>query len=250
MKNDEKGYVRRPLLFQIIFIVGVVVCVTATAMLFVEKEFKATSVTVTGLTYYSEEDFLNKISSAPARKNTLRFRAEQYLDGEKRIPYIEKYDYSIKGNHEIQIQVYEKILIGCIKVMGQYVYFDKDGYVTESSAERLDHIPLVKGISYDRIVMYEKLDEQKDKLYGIILNISKLIREYELPAASITFDSRGNVELELLELTVKLGKREAYEIPLQKLSEIFPKISDRALTVDLSEYQGGKEDIIARPKKE
>lgn len=243
-------YGRRPLIFRIIFVVGLLVCIISTILLLVMKEFKTTAVTVTGLSYYSEEDFLNKISSPAARKNTLRFRLEQYYEGQKRIPYIEKYDYSVVSKKEIHIQVYEKILVGCIKVMGQYIYFDKDGYVTESSEDHLYGVPIVKGLSYDRIVMHEKLDAEKDKLYGLILNITKLILAYDFPVESITFDSRGNAELEIGNLTIKLGKRNAYEIPMQKLSEIYPSIRERALIVDLADYNGGKEDIIARPKNE
>lgn len=250
MEEDEMEYSRRPVLFRIILAVGLIICVISTILLIVMKNYKTTLVTVTGLSYYTEEDFLNKISSPKARKNTLLFRLEQYYEGKKRVPYVEKYDYSVGSGHEIRIQVYEKKLVGCIKVMGQYVYFDKDGYVTESSEERLHNVPVVKGLTYDRIVMYEKLDEEKDKLYGLILNITKLIWEYGFPVESLSFDSRGNAELEIEELTIKLGKRNAYEIPMQKLSDILPSIRGRALIVDLTEYNGGKEDIIARPKNE
>jgi cell division protein FtsQ len=180
----------------------------------------------------------------------LLFRYEQFRKGETRVPYIEHYDIHTEGKNVIHIEVYEKILVGCVKVMGQYLYFDKDGYVTESSEERLPNVPLVKGLEFDRIVLYEKLKIQKDELYDVILNITKLVREYEIPAQCIIFNGKGEVELEVGDNSVSMGKRVAYDLQIQKLADILPSVSGRKLYINLSGYEGGSEDIIAKPKEE
>lgn len=228
---------------------GVAVCVIAVAvvLLFV-MVFRTERITVEGLTYYTEEAFLQKISGETARKNTILFRLEQRRNGEQRVPYVEHYDVTTEGKNVIRIQVYEKILVGCVKVMGQYLYFDKDGYVTDSSSERLPGVPLLKGLEFDRIVLYEKLRIQKDELYDVILNITKLVREYGLPADTVTFNGKGEVELEVGTLTVAMGKRPAYDLPVQKLADLFPAVSEQNLYIDLSGYEGGTGDIIAKPK--
>ncbi len=212
--------------------------------------FRTEEITVEGLSYYTEEEFLAKISGESARKNTLLFRWEQFRNGEQRVPYIEQYDVKVEGKNVIRIRVYEKILVGCVKVMGQYMYFDKDGYVTETSAEQLPGVPLVKGLEFDRIVLYDKLNIQKDELYDVILNITKLVREYEIPAECIIFNGKGEVELTVGSSSVALGRRVAYDLPIQKLADILPSVSDRNLYIDLSGYEGGTEDIIAKPKEE
>ena len=222
----------------------------AAILLLLGGVFRTESITVEGLHYYTEDEFLEMISGANARKNTLLFRWEQFRNGEKRVPYVERYDVIAEGKNGIRIQVYEKILVGCVKVMGQYLYFDKDGYVTDSSIERLTGVPLVKGLEFDRIVLYDKLKIQKDELYDVILNITKLVREYEIPAQSIVFNGKGEVELEVGNSSVALGRRSVYDVPIQKLADILPSVSDRNLYIDLSGYQGGTEDIIAKPKTE
>ncbi len=229
--------------------VSVVVIIAAVFVLFAGV-FRTEKITVEGLSYYTEAEFLEKISSEGARKNTLLFRFEQFRKGETRVPYIEHYTIQSEGKNIIRIQVYEKILVGCVKVMGQYLYFDKDGYVTESSEERLPDVPLVKGLEFDRIVLYEKLKIQKDELYDVILNITKLVREYEIPAKCIVFNGKGEVELEVGDNSVSMGKHEAYDLQIQKLADILPSVSDRKLFIDLSGYTGGSEDIIAKPKEE
>ena len=229
--------------------VSVVVIIAAVFILFAGV-FRTEKITVEGVSYYTEAEFLEKISSETARKNTLLFRYEQFRKGETRVPYIEHYDIHTEGKNVIHIEVYEKILVGCVKVMGQYLYFDKDGYVTESSEERLPNVPLVKGLEFDRIVLYEKLKIQKDELYDVILNITKLVREYEIPAQCIIFNGKGEVELEVGDNSVSMGKRVAYDLQIQKLADILPSVSGRKLYINLSGYEGGSEDIIAKPKEE
>ena len=227
-----------------------VAVILGTLVLLLYGVFRTEEITVEGLSYYTEEEFLAKISGESARKNTLLFRWEQFRNGEQRVPYIEQYDVKVEGKNVIHIRVYEKILVGCVKVMGQYMYFDKDGYVTETSAEQLPGVPLVKGLEFDRIVLYDKLNIQKDELYDVILNITKLVREYEIPAECIIFNGKGEVELTVGSSSVALGRRVAYDLPIQKLADILPSVSDRNLYIDLSGYEGGTEDIIAKPKEE
>lgn len=246
--RTEKTEVRNGIKYLIRLMAVIVIIVSVVLLL--GNLYKTEKISVEGLTYYTEEEFMNKISSETARKNTLLFRIEQFRNGEQRVPYIECYDVTAEGKNEIKIQVYEKILTGCVKVMGQYLYFDKDGYVTESSVERLPGIPIVKGLEFDRIVLYEKLKIQKDELYDSILNISKLLKEYKIPAESITFNGKGEAELELDGLTILLGRRTAYDLPIQRLADILPAVSGRKLSIDLSGYQGEEQDIIAKPKED
>lgn len=212
--------------------------------------FKTEEISVEGLSYYTEEEFLSKISGEAARKNTLLFRVEQLRNKERRVPYIERYDVTVEGNNVIKIRVYEKILVGCVKVMGQYMYFDKDGYVTETAAEQLPGVPLIKGLEFDRIVLHEKLKIQKNELYDVILNITKLVWEYEIPAQSVTINGKGEIELTVGSNSVAMGRRLSYDLPIQKLADILPSVSDRNLYIDLSGYEGGTGDIIAKPKEE
>ena len=227
-----------------------VLVILGALVLIIGGVFRTEEITVEGLSYYTQEEFLAKISSEGARKNTLLFRLEQFRNGEQRVPYIERYDVTAEGKNVIRIRVYEKIMVGCVKVMGQYLYFDKDGYVTESATELLPGIPLVKGLEFDRIMLHEKLNIQKDELYDVILNITKLVREYEIPAESITFNGKGEVELTVEGSTVAMGRRPAYDLQIQKLADVLPSVTGRKLHIDLSGYEGGTDDIIAKPKIE
>lgn len=247
MSKEGTGLSRRAK-YLIRFTTGIII-IAILAWFFVSA-YRLERIEIKGLTRYTEDEFLDIISGKTARKNTLLFRFEQKKNGQKRIPYIEKYEVKPAGNKGISIRVYEKILVGCVNVMGQYMYFDKDGYVTETTSELLPGIPLIKGLEFDRIVLYEPLKIQKNELYDVILNITKLVKEYEIPAISITFDKKGEVQLETDCLSVELGKRSAYDLQIQKLADILPTLGERKLYIDLSGYNGGEQDIIAKPKEE
>ena len=242
--TEHRGGIRHLMRF------AAVLVILGALVLFIGGIFRTEEITVEGLSYYTQEEFLAKISGEGARKNTLLFRWEQFRTGEQRVPYVERYDVTTEGKNVIKIRVYEKIMVGCVKVMGQYLYFDKDGYVTESATELLPGVPLIKGLEFDRIMLHEKLKIQKDELYDVILNITKLVREYDIPAQSITFNGKGEVELTVEGSTVAMGRRPAYDLQIQKLADILPSVSDRKLFIDLSGYEGGSDDIIAKPKEE
>lgn len=238
---------RRKRIFFFILAVGGIGLIICTAYLIIANKYPIKKITVKGLNAYSEPVFLDKISTPKARSNRLLFRLEQKMNGKKTIPYIEKYDITYE-NDTVTIQVYEKILIGCVEVMGQYLYFDRDGLVSESSPNRREDIPLIRGLEFDRIMLYQKLDIEHESRYRTILNITKLLNEVKIPTQTILFDSIGNVNLEIGSVTVQLGKREVYDIAIYKLADIYPKIEDRSVVVYLADYDGGKGNIIVNQK--
>ena len=66
----------------------------------------------------------------------------------------------------------------------------------------------------------------------------------------VIFNGKGEVELEVGDNSVSMGRRTAYDLQIQKLADILPAVSERKLYIDLSGYEGGSEDIIAKPKEE
>ena len=119
-------------------------------------KFRLDTITVIGSKYYTEQELVDRITDSPLASNTLLFYLTHRFGEQKRIPYIEQMDYVMIDTHTMEVQVYEKILVGCVKVMGQYMYFDKDGYVTDSTnltdeyarnKVRLQLLPLMQQIN-------------------------------------------------------------------------------------------------------
>ena len=132
------------------------------------------------------------------------------------------------------------------------MYFDKDGYVTDSTKDRLEQVPRIIGLEFDRILLYEKLDIQKDSLYDTILDLTKLIIHYKLPVDTIEFSTYDEVTLYIDNIKVLLGKHIMYDEALSALSGVFTatkqnELAGKELTIDMRNYEAGTEVIIAKP---
>src|SRR5690606_26754014 len=154
------------------------------------------SITIKGVTRYTPEEIQGKIIQTKYDNNTLLLYIRLKYFTEINIPFIEDIDLEILDNHSVNIIVYEKKVTGCVNFLGEYLYFDKDGIVVESSAKRLEDIPQIKGLKFDKIILHEKLEVQKDELFDIILNLTQLIDKYELDIDTISFNSKYEVTVE------------------------------------------------------
>ena len=231
---------------------SIVLALILGALLFFLITFRLDTITVIGSNYYSEQELADRMTDSPLDSNTLLFYLTHCFGEQKRIPYIEQIDYTIIDSHTIEAQVYEKILVGCVKVMGQYMYFDKDGYVTDSTQDRLSQVPCITGLEFDRILLHEKLEIQKDSLYDTMLNLTKLLWDYELPVDTIEFSAYDEVTLYIDNIKVLLGKHDMYDEAISALSGVFVAtkendLAGREMTIDMRKYEAGTEVIVAKP---
>ena len=75
------------------------------------------------------------------------------------VPFVDTMEVSLDNPHTVHIKVYEKGMLGYLYInsIGQNAYFDKDGFVVETSTEVIDGVPKITGISCEEVVLYEKL---------------------------------------------------------------------------------------------
>ncbi len=62
------------------------------------------------------------------------------------VTFIDKFQIEVIGRHTITITVYEKSMAGCVSYMDQYIYFDNDGRVLETSSEKAGGCSVYSGI--------------------------------------------------------------------------------------------------------
>ena len=109
-----------------------------------------TSVTVVNKAQsYTDEEIKNLVFTSPLDKYAVLFRLRWFLNPDEQIPFIEKVDAELIDRNSIKLTVYEKRIIGCVQVMGQFFYFDRDGLVVESSLRQVEGVPLITGLEFD-----------------------------------------------------------------------------------------------------
>ncbi len=206
-------------------------------------------VVIEGVNHYSEEEIKEKLFVKPTDRITLLFYLRQKITKEKEIPFIEKLDYEMVDKNTIKIRVYEKLVIGCVEVMGGYMYFDKDGIIVESSNERVDGVPLILGLKYDQVMLHQPLKVQKSTLFDTILDMTKLIQSHKLSVQTIQFNSSYEVTLEANGSVVLLGSRDFYDEQLAALSSILEHAGNKKYTFDLRNYSKDNTTVPAKPLK-
>lgn len=208
---------------------------------------KLEEVVIEGNTRYTDDEIKKKIITQSTDGNTLLFYLRLKHQGIESIPFVEGIDVELINKNQVKIQVYEKVVIGCIEYMGGYMYFDKDGIIVESSNNKLEEVPFVTGLKFNKIVLHDQLKIQKEELFHIILNITQLIYKYELSVHTIGINSDNEVTLRMGDIKVLLGKRDIYDEQIAQLKDLIPKAGNKKLTIDMKNFKEGQNRIIAKP---
>lgn len=207
---------------------------------------KIDKITVKGCEYYTEKEIKDKIITGIWDKNSFLLYLKYRYIGFEDIPFVEKVTVKRVSNHEVLIRVYEKSLVACVKYMSQYIYFDKDGVVLETSTDYVEGIPVISGLNFSGFSVYEKMQVEEQDIFEEILEVSQIIRRYKLDIDKIHFNDRNEVTLIAGDIKIYLGKREFYDEPIAALSEILPTALKEKLkgNINLENYKYGDKVVF------
>lgn len=224
----------------------IILVILAVTLFAVYKSTEANNVTVTGLTKYSDEEFLQKAGFKGFNKNTYLYMLKDKNGAKASIPYIDTYYVEMKDKNTLLFTVYETGVIGCVKIMGDYFSFDKDGRVIRSSKERPEGVPLVKGLEFDEIIMFQKLKVPRQNVFDVVLEIIRMVQKYNLDVGEIEFGNGLEVTLYTDNLKILLGIKDKYDASISALSSVYEEAAKRGGTIDLRNYSEDNPDIVLR----
>ena len=157
-------------------------------------------------------------------------------------------DVDILSPDTVKINVYEKAVAGYISYLGRYMYFDRDGIVVESSFEKSDSVPEVMGLTFDYVIMHEKLPIDNQQVFAEILDITQLLYKYQLNANKIFFDSEYNVYLYFDDIEVSLGTVEYIDEKIIQLQYILPELEGKTGILEMKDYDESTRNITFEEK--
>ena len=228
------GKSKRVLIMSAAFLLLVAVLVVGYE--YIIRNYTVTTVYVEGNVHYTNEEIIEMVMGGRFGNNSL-FLSLKYKDkGMEDIPFIQAMDVTIEARDTIRITVYEKALAGYVSYLGQYVYFDKDGIVVETSTEETAGIPQVTGLKFDHVILHESLPVDKPEVFDEVLNITQQLEKYSMSADRIYFDSTYQVTLMFGEAKVSLGDDGYMEEKIMKLQYILPSLIGKKGTLDMREY--------------
>lgn len=221
----------------LIFIILLLVVVIAGVIAIKSSTIK--TVTVTGNSFYTEDEIKEFLFDSTVENNTIKCYLDNRLGKNKEIPFVERYQIEIVNNHEVEVIVYEKNIVGYIYYMGSYMYFDRDGTVVESSSEKLKGICEVKGISFSRIVLHEQIQTEIKGLFDQVLLMTQLFEKYKMDIKLINFDQSAEVRISIDDIKVELGEAEDMDLKIAELNDILPELQGLKGTLYLNNIQFG-----------
>jgi len=211
----------------------------------VERE----NVYVEGNVHYTADEIKDLVMAGPLGNNSLYLSLKYRNKGVENIPFVDVMDVEILAPDKIKIIVYEKALAGYIKYMDTYLYFDKDGYVTETSGVKTPGIPQITGLSFEHAVLGEPLPVEDKSVFGEILVLTKLLTKYELAADKIYFHPYGDVTVYFGTVKVALGDEEEHlEDKLMLLPKFLSELADKSGTLQMEKYNDGNGKYTFKPE--
>ncbi len=207
------------------------------------------NVYVEGNVHYTKEEIEDMVMEGPLATNSvylsLKYKNKAITD----IPFIASMNVEVVSPDTIRIKVYEKALAGYVEDLDHYIYFDKDGTVVEISAVKTAGIPQITGLSFDYIVLNEKLPVKDEAIFYKILTVTKTLEKCKLSADRIHFDGKMNMTLYFGGIKVAFGSDELLNEKIVRLQKLLPLREGESGTFDLRNYDESTKYIPFTPDK-
>lgn len=215
-------------------------------ILFCVFYFRVKKVTIEGNTYYSANEMAEMFQTNILEKNILSFWLLDKCSLTPELDFIREYEVTYPSVNEIHIKLYEKSIVAGIAYSNQYIYFDKDGLVLQSSDQPVKGIPLFETKNLTTFTLYTKVQMEDEELLTRILNLANLFQHYHVSWDKVLFDAAGEAYLYTGQIKVSLGKKSNYDEEISALSSVLEKIkkNKQAGEIDMRNYKVGGDVIL------
>ncbi|MDD6102042.1 MAG: cell division protein FtsQ/DivIB [Clostridiales bacterium] len=242
----ETGYTFKTKLLLTIIIIGVLFTIFT---IILNLKFKVKNVEVTGNIWYTDDEIKNTLQTSFIDNYTVFFKLHYMIRKAPEMPFVDKLSIKVTGTETISIRVYEKNIVGCVYEMGDYLYFDKDGYVISNKAEQANNVPRIEGLDYTSLVIGKKLETSNDKIFNVILSLTQNIDKQKLQVDAIVFDQNFEITIQCTDgNVVYLGKNNRYDEVIQALPNILKAAEEKKTLywIDMSGFSRDNTTILAK----
>ena len=222
------------------------VLLLALAALVVWKVFTVENVEVEGNELYSSGQIEQLVLNDEYSWNSLYVLLKYRFVDMGEVPFVDTMEVKLKNPHTVQISVYEKGILGCLYIesIGQYAYFDKDGFVVETSTEEIPDVPKVTGVTCEEVVLYEQLPLERGEVLKDLLNLTQILKKYDLLPQEIHYDGKLMPTLDYGGTRVVVGSEDYLSQKVVRLSAILPQLSGLSGTLYLDTWTPDTTDIV------
>ena len=229
-----------------LYILLILILLIAAGVFIVMNVFTVENVVVEGNELYSSTQIENMVLNDEYSWNSLYVDLKYRFVDIGEVQFVDTMEVSLDNPHTVHIKVYEKGMLGYLYInsIGQNAYFDKDGFVVETSTEVIDGVPKITGISCEEVVLYEKLQLENSDILRDLLNLTQTLKKYNLLPDEIQYDSNMEPVLYYGTIQVKIGSEDNLSQKVVRLSIILPQLDGLSGTLHLETWTPETTDII------
>ena len=229
-----------------LYILLILILLIAAGVFIVMNVFTVENVVVEGNELYSSTQIENMVLNDEYSWNSLYVDLKYRFVDIGEVPFVDTMEVSLDNPHTLHIKVYEKGMLGYLYInsIGQNAFFDKDGFVVETSTEVIDGVPKITGISCEEVVLYEKLQLENSDILRDLLNLTQTLKKYNLLPDEIQYDSNMEPVLYYGTIQVKIGSEDNLSQKVVRLSIILPQLDGLSGTLHLETWTPETTDII------
>lgn len=240
IRNKQK--VKNWKLYIFLIIVGLILGL----IYFVLEVCKVENVVVEGNECYSSKQIEEMILNDENSWNSLYVFFKYRFKDIGEVAFVDDMEVTLDSPDTLHIKVYEKGILGYlyIPILGQNAYFDKDGFVVETSARVIDNVPKITGLRCSQVVLYEKLQLGEERIIRFLLNLTQTLKKYELEPDEIAFDENKNASIYYGSIRVIIGDEQNISQKVMRISHILPQLNGLSGTLHLENWTEETTDIL------
>lgn len=236
----------------LLLVVGVAAAIVFSAKIYVITDGEGTgddhffSVEFKGSDRYTDEELEDIFFGEGKSRGVARFVLNNLFSEKLDIPFVETYDMEMKSPGKFVITLYDKSVVGYIKYMSNNIYFDKDGIVVESSSVELENVPLITGMSFDYVVLHEKLPAENENIFPLLLDLTQLCTKYNIKTDKINIVGNTKIQMYVENVRVDLGDGSMLNEKMLDLYDMSEQLKDVSGVLNMEEYDSEDKGYILK----
>ena len=239
-KRRKQRFLKNVLIAILVFMILIVISIFVVVNVFVVKNVK-----VEGNELYDEQLITDTVLNDEYSWNSLYVLLKYTFVDIENVPFIDTMEVSLADPQTLKIKVYEKGMLGYLYIaaIGENAYFDKDGFVVETSTRIIEGVPKIEGLVCDEVVLYEKLPIDNQKLREL-LTLTQALKREELEPDVIHFGLKESPVLTYGNKEVWLGSIELLTQKVARIKEILPNLEGMAGILHTEDWTEESANII------
>lgn len=204
---------------------------------------RVTAVEIEGNEYYTDDEIKRLIMNSTLENNAWYLYWKYKYTSTDEIPFIDTVEINVLSTGKIKITVYEKGIIGMVEYLDNYMYFDKNGIVVESSKKKINDIPEITGLNFNNLALNEQLPVKDPDVFDSILALTQMLKKNDIRPDKINYNKSLEIALTFGDAKVLLGTDDSIAEKVMRLKYLMEDLFGRKGVLHMENFNEDTKNI-------